>query len=217
MKRQTLSTTTHFHTYSTEEAWQKVNELFPTDYDHDPERSRRAGYPIYHSTADGVSAWISDLGTRLEVNLPDVQTVNVWIEEGEEEELPENMDERRELAKRIQRLAFYYTEEYLNELHHKEEEEKAIKEIESNPSAGVRCLVLTADQNAKVMLDCMRDCVRAVKVLVDKTDDVDAWMVAGCNAAISKASEDRIIPFDLPASLCGMLGADYRKSTKEEE
>lgn len=138
MKRQTLSTTTHFHTYSTGEAWQKVNELFHTDYDHDPERSR-------------------------------------------------------------------------------EEEKKAVEEMESNPSAEVRCLVLTADQNAKVMLDCMRDCVRAVKVLTDKTDDVDAWMVAGCNAAISKASEDRIIPYDLPASLCGMLGADYRKSTKEEK
>ena len=65
---------------SIKDAWIEVNKIFPTDYEHDTSRSERAGYPIYYSTAAGVNAWISDLGNRLEVNLPDGQSVNIWIE-----------------------------------------------------------------------------------------------------------------------------------------
>jgi len=61
-------------------AWTAANAIFPTDYLYDSVRSENAGYPIYHSTAAGVNAWISDLGNRLEVNLPDGQSVNIWVE-----------------------------------------------------------------------------------------------------------------------------------------
>lgn len=64
-------------------AWAIADELFPSDYVHDSSRSQRAGYDVYMSTFPGMDAWISDLGDRLEVNLPDGQTVNVWIEDGE--------------------------------------------------------------------------------------------------------------------------------------
>lgn len=66
---------------SKKQAWEKANELFPTDYLKDEERSNKAGYDIYYSTCDGVNAWISDLGNRLEVNLGTGETVNIWIEE----------------------------------------------------------------------------------------------------------------------------------------
>ena len=46
-----------------------------------------AGYDIYHSTASGVNAWISDLGDRLEVNLENGETVSIWIDE--EPQFPE--------------------------------------------------------------------------------------------------------------------------------
>ena len=98
-------------------AWAEVQKIFPTDYEHDTSRSERAGYPIYYSTAAGVNAWISDLGNRLEVNLPDGKSVNIWIEAPVEatatasESADENEDngsatkeERKETAKRIQRL-----------------------------------------------------------------------------------------------------------------
>ena len=75
------NTTRHITTHSTEEAWSVANEIIPCDYLHDSDRSRRAGYDIYFSTSDSVIAWISDLGDRLEVNLPDGSSVNVWIEE----------------------------------------------------------------------------------------------------------------------------------------
>ena len=67
-----------------QEAWNKVNKIFPTDYEQDLGSSDRAGYPIYRSTAEGhYYDYICDLGNRLEVNLDSshLATVNIWIEE----------------------------------------------------------------------------------------------------------------------------------------
>lgn len=77
--------TSHVHTRSREEAWIEADSVFPCDYMHDSARSARAGYDTYFSTSPDVYAWISDLGDRLEVNLPDGSTVNIWIDEPEEE------------------------------------------------------------------------------------------------------------------------------------
>lgn len=66
---------------SREEAWRIANDIFPTDYMQDDRATENAGYPIYWSTAFGVNAWISDLNTSLELNMPDGQTINIHIEE----------------------------------------------------------------------------------------------------------------------------------------
>lgn len=71
------------------EAWEEANKIFPYDYKKDEFSSENAGYPIYRSTAlDHPVNWISDLGTRLEVNTEDGKTVYIWIEE----ELNESKD-----------------------------------------------------------------------------------------------------------------------------
>ena len=62
------------------EAWEKANEIFPTDYEKSNERSGRAGYDIYESTLEGCNSWISDLENRLEVNLENGESVNIWID-----------------------------------------------------------------------------------------------------------------------------------------
>ena len=66
------------------EAWSKADELMPCDYEHSVERSARAGYDVYYSTAEGVAAYVCDLGDRLEVNLPNGDSVNIWIERRQE-------------------------------------------------------------------------------------------------------------------------------------
>lgn len=66
---------------SIKDAWQKADAIFPTDYIKDEIKSERAGYGVYVSTADGVNAWISDLGDRLEVNLDNGKTVSIWVNE----------------------------------------------------------------------------------------------------------------------------------------
>lgn len=69
----------HFREKSAEEAWNRANEIFPTDYAKDEESSQRAGYPIFRSTADGhFYDYICDLNDRLEVNLSTGETVNIW-------------------------------------------------------------------------------------------------------------------------------------------
>lgn len=198
---------------SIKDAWNEAQRIFPTDYAEDKQRSKRAGYPIYHSTADGVNAWISDLGNRLEVNLPDGKSVNIWIEapvEKPEEAAPVLSEERKEVARRLQRITFYYTEEYVEDLAKKEKEDAAIKELEANPSGEIRCMVLTAEHNAKVMMDCIKDLIRAVNILRDKNEEVDEWMLAGITAMLDKVVQLKVLPYDLPASVCGLLGAQYR-------
>ena len=74
-------------TKSRKAAWEVADSIFNTDYIKDDIRSTRAGYDIYYSTAAGVAAWISDLGDRLEVNLENGETVNIWIDE--EPQFPE--------------------------------------------------------------------------------------------------------------------------------
>lgn len=62
------------------EAWKLVDSIFPTDYDYNSVLSADAGYSIYTPTVENINAWISDLGNRLEVNMPDGETTNVWID-----------------------------------------------------------------------------------------------------------------------------------------
>ena len=84
MGREIDTKTKHIHVKSVAEAWATADRIFPTDYIQDPVRSEGAGYPIYVTTDEsrGGSSfcWISDLNDRLELNLPNCETVNVWID-----------------------------------------------------------------------------------------------------------------------------------------
>lgn len=71
---------------STKEAWSIADSIISGDYIHDNNRSQRAGYDIYIST-NGSGEWISDLGTRLEVNKADGTSINIWIEQTEEKDM----------------------------------------------------------------------------------------------------------------------------------
>lgn len=78
------------------EAWREADRLFPTDYILNSEKTERCGYPIYTSTALGNGSWISDLGTRLEVNIEDgrlcIETTNIFIEEEPEITVEKRID-----------------------------------------------------------------------------------------------------------------------------
>lgn len=89
----------HFTVNSISEAWQKVAEVFPSDYVRDDSSSTSAGYDIYRSTVkseSGAYQWyycyICDLGCTLEVNLTDDKwnaiTIYINIEKASEAEEP---------------------------------------------------------------------------------------------------------------------------------
>lgn len=67
-----------------QEAWDEVNRIFPYDYEKNENASANAGYSIYYSTSsEHPNNWVSDLGTRLEINTEDGKSVNIWIEADE--------------------------------------------------------------------------------------------------------------------------------------
>ena len=72
---------------SEKEAFIEANKLMHYDYEYDVCRSKNAGYPIYFTTKEGVNEWISHLGNRLEVNLENGETVNIWIDDTNEKEI----------------------------------------------------------------------------------------------------------------------------------
>ena len=77
---------THIDVKNRDDAWAIVNAIFPTDYQHDSERSANAGYDVYSTTREeGAFCWISDLGSTLEMNMPNGDTVNVCIVDDEKE------------------------------------------------------------------------------------------------------------------------------------
>lgn len=197
---------------SKEEAWRKVNEIFPTDYEKDEASSLRAGYDIYRHPTLNYYNRICDLGCRLEVLTGEYgETVtNIWIE-ADNTERNELSEARKETGRRIQCLTYWFTDEYVKELDNKKLEDAAAKEMQenSNPEE-IKCMILTAENNAKVMLECITECIHAVNLLNDKNRGVDDWMLAGINAMMDKANESRVIPFDLPLSINGLLCAQFR-------
>lgn len=76
-----MNTTLHFVAHDENEAWYMAEQFLSHDIDYDIGRSHRAGYPIYFSTFEGCSEWVSVLGDRLEINQANGNTVNVWIKE----------------------------------------------------------------------------------------------------------------------------------------
>lgn len=64
------------------QAWKIVDEIFPSDYNYDSKSSASAGYPVYRSGIEYYD-YICDLGDRLEINLKNGKTINIWIKEPE--------------------------------------------------------------------------------------------------------------------------------------
>lgn len=119
------------------------------------------------------------------------------------------MNERAKTIKRLHTLAYLYTEEYVRELDNKKREDAMIREAEKNGEAA--CIVLTAENNAKVMMSCITDVMHAVNILNDAEEDVPDWMLAGINAMLDKVNETHDgIPFDLSVSICGLLCSQFR-------
>lgn len=61
------------------EAWKVVNGYLG-ETKLDEEASERVGYEIYKNDKD---EWVSDLGSRFEINLTYGGVVNVWFDDGE--------------------------------------------------------------------------------------------------------------------------------------
>lgn len=102
-----------------EQAWCEVGRLIPDDCVKDYEASGRAGYPIYRSTTEYYN-YICDLGSRLEVNLANGQTVNIEIRK------PDTIEEYAECEASTITIRSYYNGSSKDIIRNTTEEEKRI-------------------------------------------------------------------------------------------
>lgn len=87
---------------SKQAAWEYINKHYNYygNFIEDSEKSEKAGYPIYVNNA---GEWISDLNTRLEINLAS-ETINIWIDEDID---PENITITLQARDNDEEVKFY--------------------------------------------------------------------------------------------------------------
>lgn len=121
------------------------------------------------------------------------------------------MEARKDLARRIAILNYYYTAEYLQELTTAEKEKKAAEAMKSEQTDEFRCMVMTGDWNAHVNLECMKNCVEIVNYLTDKEEVVELWQLAGITAMLDKSNEEHSYDYSMPQAISDVLGIRFMK------
>ena len=95
------------------------------------------------------------------------------------------MSEKREKAiTRLYKLCFYFVDDILDE------EDKEHDECDGNISA---------------LKDCIRETRDVLNFLKDEDNVVEEWRLVGINAMFDNCNEERIIPYDLPLAIKGIL------------
>ena len=119
------------------------------------------------------------------------------------------MEQRKELAGRIHRLNSLFTIEYLEELENGKKEQEAVQKMKEGGEPEI--MVLTADWNAKVNLDGMRDCMDVIKYLSNEENEVYLWQLAGINAMLDQSNADKSFDYSLPTAISDVLGIRFMK------
>lgn len=123
------------------------------------------------------------------------------------------MAERKELAARMAKLNFYYTEEYIAEVAKAEEEKKKAEAMKE--SGEFCCMIMTGDWNAHVDLDCMKECCEVIRYLNNEDEDVEAWQYMGIMAMLDQANEDRCFDYSMPQAISDILGIRFSKKDQK--
>lgn len=121
---------------------------------------------------------------------------------GEKEELSEN---RQKAIKRMYKLVYWFADEMFKyedmEAQEKAEIERRCKEAPDEPIV----LLCTSGRNAEVMKECMRETRDAADFLKNSKNDIEEWQIAGINAMFDQCNVEKIIPFDMPTAIKGLL------------
>lgn len=120
----------------------------------------------------------------------------------EKEEFSEN---RQKAIKRMYKLVYWFADEMLKE---EDTEKKEAVEFErqcKEEPDKLQFRVSAHDNNAKVMKDCMREARDAAEFLKNKENDIEEWQIAGINAMFDQCNVEKIIPYDLPTAIKGLL------------
>jgi len=69
----------------------------------------------------------------------------------------------------------------------------------------LQCRVSAHDNNARVMKDCMREARDVAEFLKNRENDIEEWQIAGINAMFDQCNVEKIVPYDLPTAIKGLL------------
>ncbi len=119
------------------------------------------------------------------------------------------MTENRERAiKRMKNLAYWFMGEMLKEEERGEKEKEA---FEKAKEAGKQVIMVsTAENNTRVMKECMKEARDAAEFLKDEKNDIEEWQVAGINAMFDQCNKENIVPYDMPTAIKGLLCMQYQ-------
>lgn len=125
------------------------------------------------------------------------------------EEKREFSESRQKAIKRMYKLVYWFADEMFKEEDAEEREAAEFKkECETEPDK-MQFRVSAHDNNARVMKDCMKEARDAAEFLKDRENDIEEWQIAGINAMCDQCNIEKIIPYDLPTAIKGLLCMQY--------
>ena len=154
---------------------------------------------FYERTEDGATEFWSTEHSKSRLYVDKVENKPVHEEK---EELSES---RQKAIKRMYKLVYWFADEMLKE---EDAEKREAAEFERQCKEEPDKLQFRAsahDNNVKVMKDCMREARDAAEFLKNRENDIEEWQIAGINAMCDQCNVEKIIPYDLPTAIKGLL------------
>ena len=154
---------------------------------------------FYERTEEGVTEFWSTEYSKSRLYVDEVESRPAHEEK---EEFSEN---RQKAIKRMYKLVYWFADEMF-----KEEDAEKIEAAEFERKCKeepdkLQIRVSVHDNNAMVMKDRMREARDAAEFLRDKENDIEEWQIAGINAMFDQCNTEKIIPYDLPTAIKGLL------------
>ena len=94
------------------------------------------------------------------------------------------------------------------EAKNKEKEKEAFEKAKEAGELVV--MISTAENNARVMKNCMKEAREAAEFLRDEKNDVEEWQLAGINAMFDQCNKENMVPYDMPTAIKGLLCMQYQ-------
>ena len=103
------------------------------------------------------------------------------------------------------KLVYWFADEMLKEEDaEKREAAEFERQCKEEPDK-LQFRVSVHDNNARVMKDCMREARDAAEFLRNRENDIEEWQIAGINAMCDQCNVEKVIPYDLPTAIKGLL------------
>lgn len=123
---------------------------------------------------------------------------------GETKRQEEIIESRQKILRRIYKLVYWFVSEMLEEEDAEEREAQKFKKQCEEESEKFQFRISAHDNNIGVLKSCIRDAHDVVEFFKEE-QDVEEWQLAGINAMFDQCNKEKIVPYDLPTAIKGLL------------